>query len=160
MDPIKIDVTLKADKTLVDLIVYFGQCLIGIKNTPSEPQENKPKVKVKPEGEIKAKAVKNEEKEPKEQPTPAKESPFEGVDEENSVDLSDLENEPKTTIEPVETGGDPLTHEDARAAIKKARDRGINASQVKAIITGMGYDVLDAVPVEKLPEFISKVEAL
>ena len=158
MDPIKIEVLLKADQTLVDLIVYFGQCLIGAQKGPVEPKEKKPRVRVKPEGEIPATVVKHEEKDEEVKVTEGQVSPFDGVDEENSVDLSDLD-EPKKE-EPTPADAPSLTHEDARAAIKKARDRGINASQVKAIITGMGYDVLDAVPVEKLPEFISKVEAL
>jgi len=155
MEPIKIEVTLKADKSLTDLVVYLGQCLLSVQKSPVEPQNNGGQVNVQPEGEITGTVVKEEPKEEAVHPGTVEEgNPFEGVDEENSVDLSDMED-PKPT-------GDtkPVTHEDARVAIKEARERGIGAPQVKAIITGMGYEMLDSVPVEKLPEFIAKVKAL
>lgn len=154
MEPIKIEVTLKADQSLVDLLVYFGQCLAGLQKGHVEPRNDGEQLNVPPEGEITGTVVKEEPKGEPVHPGTVEENPFEGVDEENSVDLSDMED-PK----PV-TDGKPVTHEDARAAIKAARDRGIGATQVKAVITGMGFDILDNVPAERLPEFIAKVEAL
>ena len=154
MEPIKIEVTLKADKSLIDLVMLLGQCLISAQKGPVETQTHVEQVKVQPEGEIKGEVVKEEPKGESVHPGVVEEgNPFEGVDEENSVDLSDVED-PKPATD------SKVTHEDARVAIKEARERGITAPQVKAIITGMGFESLDAVPVEKLPEFIAKVKAL
>ena len=154
MEPIKIEVTLKADKSLIDLVMLLGQCLISAQKGPVETQTHVEQVKVQPEGEIKGEVVKEEPKGESVHPGVVEEgNPFEGVDEENSVDLSDMED-PKPATD------SKVTHEDARVAIKEARERGITAPQVKAIITGMGFESLDAVPVENLPEFIAKVKAL
>lgn len=166
MEPIKIEVTLKADDSLVFIAQLIVQSLAGlVANAPkTAPKGQKPKKGeiVHPEGEIVGKpVVTTPEEEHKDTPAPeeAKDNPFEGVDEENSVDLSDLDDEPKNEPAPA-ADSKPVTHEDARVAVKVARERGVGPSQVKAIITGMGFEQLNDVPVERLHEFIAKVEAL
>lgn len=57
MEPIKIEVTLKADKSLIDLAVYLGQCLLSVQKSPVEPQNQGGQVNVPPEGEIAGKVV-------------------------------------------------------------------------------------------------------
>lgn len=162
MEPIKIEVTLKADDSLVFVAQLIAQSLAGLAvNAPkTASKERKPKKGeiVQPEGEIVGQPVKTTpEEEHKDTPVPeeVKGDPFEGVDEENSVDLSAIDDEPAPA-----TDSKPVTHEDARVAVKVARERGIGPSQVKAIITGMGFEQLNDVPVERLHEFIAKVEAL
>lgn len=162
MEPIKIEVTLKADDSLVFVAQLIAQSVAGlVANTPkTAPKERKPKKGeiVQPEGEIVGTAVKEpviEEPAPTPAPEEEKDNPFEGVDEENSVDLSDIDDEPAPAAD-----SKSVTHEDARVAVKVARERGVGPSQVKAIITGMGFEQLNDVPVERLHEFIAKVEAL
>lgn len=166
MEPIKIEVTLKADDSLVFIAQLIAQSLAGLAvNAPkTAPKERKPKKGeiVHPEGEIVGKPVEiTSEEEHKDTPAPeeVKSDPFEGVDEENSVDLSDIDDEPKNEPGPA-ADSKPVTHEEARVAFKVARERGVGPSQVKAIITGMGFEQLNDVPVERLHEFIAKVEAL
>ncbi len=164
MDPIKVEVTIKADDTLVYVAQLIAQSLIGLavnapKSAPKAESKGDGQI-VKPEGEIPGVVVKKEP-EVKEEPLPEhpglkeEPDPFDGVDEENSVDLSDMDNP-----QPEKANDKPVTHEDARVAVNKARGRGIKADQVKAVITGMGFTSLNDLPVDKLPEFIAKVEAL
>lgn len=157
MDPIKIEISLKADKSLFDLAVYFGQLLLGLHAEPvKQPKERKAKPAVQSEGEITGKVVTKEEiKKPQEEAHEDKANPFDGVDDDNvgqvAIDEPEVVNNP-----PVVT----MSHEDARKHINVARSKGIEASKIKAIIVGMGYQRLDEIPEDKLPEFVDKVEAL
>ena len=164
MEPIKIEVTLKADESLVYVAQLIAQSIIGLARNAQKgtPKVNSPEGAgiIPPEGEIPGKVVKKPEETGTDHPGVTEEdNPFEGVDEENSVDLSDMED-PKPEDDAPKGDDKPVTHEDARVVVNKARDRGIGAAQIKAILTGMGFNLLNDVPAEKLPEFIAKVEAL
>ena len=142
----------------------IAQSVLGIARNAQKgaPKANSPEGEgiVPPEGEIPGKVVKKPEETGTDHPGVTEEdNPFDGVDEENSVDLSDMED-PKPEGDAPKGDDKPVTHEDARVAVNKARDRGIGAAQIKAILTGMGFNLLNDVPAEKLPEFIAKVEAL
>lgn len=69
------------------------------------------------------------------------------------------EPEPEVNTETVKASGKTYTHDDAQSiAMNKAQE--VDPDKIRAIIAEYGVNQLGKVPVEKLGEFIAKVEAL
>ncbi len=151
MEPIKIEVTLKADQTLIDLLVYLGQCVAGVR-PQSHAEEPHDAPKVEAEGEINGTPVVHDEPAP-DHPgvTEDDTNPFTGLDEDNSVDPGFLSDD---------TPNVEYTAEDARKAVNEARKRGVDTRACQDILKAMGYSSLPGLPKDKLKEFIEKVNAL
>ena len=124
-----------------------------VKETPSEPAET-PKEPKPVETPVQAKsAPKTKETVKTSEPT---EDPYAFEPEIASVDLGEILAEEKLKAETTKA-----TAAEARVAVNKARDRKVNMTTVKELITNKyGAANVSSIAEDRLAEFIKEVEAL
>lgn len=181
MDPIRIELVIKADDSLLELarVLLKSQVAPAISVSPKEetpavvetpavqPRQRKTKAiveEVKAEGEIKGVTVPVEQPKTTETPKavekPAAKDPFEKT-EKGNMSLNEFLAEESEEEKPIEK---PKAAEiDAtavRVAVNSARTKGVAIDSIRAILREMGCEKVGDLKQEQMASFIKKVNAL